>query len=40
MSAIAFLLNLQRNWELYHVLLEEETELKNIAQFKSSEATA
>nr|WP_320076068.1 HigA family addiction module antitoxin [Tolypothrix sp. PCC 7712] len=35
-----FWLNLQQNWELYHVLLAEEAELKNIKQFKSSEATA
>jgi antitoxin HigA-1 len=35
-----FWLNLQQNWELYHVLLAEEAELKNIVQFKSSEATA
>ncbi|MBW4646523.1 MAG: HigA family addiction module antidote protein [Goleter apudmare HA4340-LM2] len=35
-----FWLNLQQNWELYHVLLEEEVELKTIVQFKSSEATA
>jgi antitoxin HigA-1 len=34
-----FWLNLQQNWELYYVLKEEE-ELKTIAQFKSSEATA
>ncbi|MEH2322605.1 MAG: HigA family addiction module antitoxin [Nostoc sp.] len=33
-----FWLNLQQNWELYHVLKEEESELKTIAQFKSSEA--
>jgi hypothetical protein len=32
-------LNLQQNWEIYHVLKEEEEELKTIAQFKS-EATA
>ena len=35
-----FWLNLQQNWELYYVLKEEEEELKTIAQFKSSEATA
>jgi antitoxin HigA-1 len=35
-----FWLNLQQNWQLYHVLLEEEAELKTITQFKSSEATA
>ncbi|MFH7024022.1 MAG: HigA family addiction module antitoxin [Heteroscytonema crispum UTEX LB 1556] len=35
-----FWLNLQQNWELYHVLKEEEAELNTIAQFKSSEATA
>jgi antitoxin HigA-1 len=35
-----FWLNLQQNWELYHVLKEEEAELKTIVQFKSSEATA
>lgn len=35
-----FWLNLQQNWELYYVLKEEEAELKTIAQFKSSEATA
>ena len=28
-----FWLNLQQNWELYHVLKEEEEELKNILQF-------
>ncbi|MCW5313804.1 HigA family addiction module antidote protein [Nostoc sp. KVJ3] len=33
-----FWLNLQQNWELYHVLKKEESELKTIAQFKSSEA--
>ncbi len=35
-----FWLNLQQNWELYYVLKEEEEELKTIAQFNSSEATA
>ncbi len=35
-----FWLNLQQNWELYHVLKEEGAELKTIAQFKSSEARA
>jgi addiction module HigA family antidote len=30
-----FWLNLQQNWELYHVLKEEEEELKTIAQFNS-----
>jgi antitoxin HigA-1 len=28
-----FWLNLQQNWELYHVLKEEEEELKTILQF-------
>ena len=28
-----FWLNLQQNWELYHVLKEEEEELKTISQF-------
>ena len=31
-----FWLNLQQNWELYHVLKEEEEELKTILQFKST----
>lgn len=31
-----FWLNLQQNWELYHVLKEEEEELKTISQFKPS----
>lgn len=31
-----FWLNLQQNWELYHVLKEEEEELKTILQFKSA----
>ncbi|WP_414563951.1 MULTISPECIES: HigA family addiction module antitoxin [unclassified Anabaena] len=35
-----FWLNLQQNWELYHVLKEEEAELKTIVQFKSAEITA
>ncbi|WP_414618913.1 HigA family addiction module antitoxin [Calothrix sp. CCY 0018] len=30
-----FWLNLQQNWELYHVFKEEEEELKTILQFKS-----
>ncbi|MDY6902994.1 MAG: HigA family addiction module antitoxin [Cyanobacteriota bacterium] len=30
-----FWLNLQQNWELYHVLKEEEEELKTISQFNS-----
>lgn len=30
-----FWLNLQQNWEIYHVLKEEEEELKTIAQFNS-----
>ena len=29
-----FWLNLQQNWELYHVMKEEEEELKTILQFK------
>ncbi|MEH1832147.1 MAG: HigA family addiction module antitoxin [Nostoc sp.] len=29
-----FWLNLQQNWELYHVLKEEEEELKSILQFR------
>lgn len=28
-----FWLNLQQNWDLYHVLKEEEEELKTISQF-------
>jgi antitoxin HigA-1 len=35
-----FWLNPQQNWELYHVLKEEEEELKTIAQFKSSQTIA
>ncbi len=35
-----FWLNLQQNWELYYVLKEEAAELKTIAKFNSSEATA
>ena len=31
-----FWLNLQQNWELYHVLKEEEEELKSILQFRST----
>ncbi len=31
-----FWLNLQQNWELYHVLKEEEEELKSILQFKTT----
>lgn len=31
-----FWLNLQQNWELYHVMKEEEEELKTIFQFKSA----
>ena len=31
-----FWLNLQQNWELYHVLKEEEEELKNILQFRTN----
>ena len=31
-----FWLNLQQNWDLYHILQEEEEELKTIFQFKSS----
>ena len=31
-----FWLNLQQNWDLYHVLKEEEEELKTIFQFKPS----
>ncbi|MBV6628227.1 MAG: HigA family addiction module antidote protein [Rivularia sp. (in: Bacteria)] len=30
-----FWLNLQQNWELYHVMKEEEEDLKTILQFKS-----
>ena len=29
-----FWLNLQQNWDLYHVLKEEEEEIKTILQFK------
>ncbi|MDJ0737491.1 MAG: HigA family addiction module antitoxin [Nostocaceae cyanobacterium] len=31
-----FWLNLQQNWELYHVLKQEEEELQAISQFKNS----
>jgi addiction module HigA family antidote len=31
-----FWLNLQQNWELYHVIKEEEEEIKTIFQFKSA----
>ena len=31
-----FWLNLQQNWELYHVLQEEEEELKIILQFRTT----
>ncbi len=31
-----FWLNLQQNWELYHVLKEEEEELKTISQFRAT----
>lgn len=31
-----FWLNLQQNWELYHVLKEEEEELKSILQFRTT----
>ncbi|MEH2206620.1 MAG: HigA family addiction module antitoxin [Nostoc sp.] len=31
-----FWLNLQQNWEFYHVLKEEEEELKSILQFRST----
>ncbi len=31
-----FWLNLQQNWELYHVMKEEEEEIKTIFQFKSA----
>jgi addiction module HigA family antidote len=31
-----FWLNLQQNWDLYHVLKEEEEEIKTIFQFKNS----
>ena len=31
-----FWLNLQQNWEIYHVLKEEEEELKTILQFKAT----
>ncbi|MEH2349080.1 MAG: HigA family addiction module antitoxin [Nostoc sp.] len=34
-----FWLNLQQNWEVYHVLKEEKEELKTIRQFNTSEAT-
>jgi antitoxin HigA-1 len=30
-----FWLNLQQSWELYHVLKEEEEELKSILQFRT-----
>ncbi|BDA73571.1 plasmid maintenance system antidote protein [Rivularia sp. IAM M-261] len=32
-NSSGFWLNLQQNWELYHVLKEEEEELKTIVQF-------
>ncbi|AUB39876.1 Plasmid maintenance system antidote protein VapI, containings XRE-type HTH domain [Nostoc flagelliforme CCNUN1] len=31
-----FWLNLQQNWKLYHVLKEEEEELKSILQFRTT----
>lgn len=31
-----FWLNLQQNWELYHVLKEEEEELETIVQFRAT----
>jgi antitoxin HigA-1 len=31
-----FWLNLQQSWELYHVLKEEEEELKSILQFRTT----
>ncbi|MBN3940456.1 HigA family addiction module antitoxin [Nostoc sp. NMS9] len=31
-----FWLNLQQNWELYHVLKEEQEELKSILQFRTT----
>jgi addiction module HigA family antidote len=31
-----FWLNLQQNWELYHVFKEEEEELKSILQFRTT----
>jgi addiction module HigA family antidote len=31
-----FWLNLQQNWELYHVLKEEEEEVKSILQFRTT----
>lgn len=34
-----FWLNLQQNWELYHVLKEEKGQLKTIRQFNTSKAT-
>ncbi|WP_331000603.1 HigA family addiction module antitoxin [Nostoc sp. NZL] len=33
-NSLEFWLNLQQNWELYHVLKEEEEELKSILQFR------
>ena len=35
-----FWLNLQQAWELYHVLKDEEKELKTIPRFKSKEERA
>ncbi|MUG93393.1 HigA family addiction module antidote protein [Scytonema sp. UIC 10036] len=34
-NSSSFWLNLQQNWEIYHVLQEEEEELKAISQFKA-----
>ncbi|GAA6623474.1 HigA family addiction module antitoxin [Scytonema sp. NUACC26] len=34
-NSSSFWLNLQQNWEIYHILQEEEEELKAISQFKA-----
>ncbi len=33
-NSLEFWLNLQQNWELYHVMKDEEEELKAILQFR------
>lgn len=35
-----FWLNLQQNWELYHVLKEEQEEINTIARFKGEEESS
>ncbi len=34
-NSSSFWLNLQQNWEIYHVIQEEEEELQAISQFKA-----